>query len=179
MLELDVPPPFYARPMSDRFDALPPSVRAMHDVLRAGGAHGASVVTRATSPLAASIARMTGFPSTGPHNVHVSFPERDGVEAWVRDFGGKQFNSRLSQRGPLLVERFGLLRFGFGLPSDADGLTMIMRRWWIGPLRLPLGLAPHSTAREWEADGIFHFDVSISLPLIGMLVHYRGWLKQS
>ena len=31
-------------------------------------------------------------------------------------------------------------------------------------------------AREYEADGRFHFDVPITLPLVGLLIHYRGWL---
>jgi hypothetical protein len=146
VVELEVAPPIYARVMGDRFDALPPSVRAMHDVLRDGGAHGMSVVTGATNPLAALIARIIGFPAAGTHEVHVGFSERDGVETWMRDFGGKRFSSRLSQRGQLLVERFGLLKFGFALPADAIGLTMVMQKWWIGPLRLPLSLAPRSTA---------------------------------
>lgn len=31
---------------------------------------------------------------------------------------------------------------------------------------------------EWEEDGSFHFDVPIALPLIGLVVHYRGWLER-
>jgi hypothetical protein len=34
-------------------------------------------------------------------------------------------------------------------------------------------------AREWEEDGRFWFDVPIALPLIGLIVHYRGWLAPS
>ncbi|MGG6892910.1 DUF4166 domain-containing protein [Rhizobium sp. BR 315] len=39
-------------------------------------------------------------------------------------------------------------------------------------------MAPRSTADEWAEDDRFHFDVSIALPLIGLVVHYRGWLRQ-
>lgn len=170
------PPPLYARVMRDRFDALPPSLRAIHDVLRDGGAAGRAIVTGAANPVAHMIARLMRFPVAGDHDLHVSFAERHGVEAWTRDFGGRCFRSHLSQRGSWLVERFGPLRFAFDLPSDARGLTMVMRAWWFGPLRLPLAFAPRSTAREWEEDGRFHFDVPIALPLIGRLVRYRGWL---
>jgi hypothetical protein len=83
----------------------------------------------------------------------------------------------LAERGGRLTERFGLIRFEFDLPSDSAGLRMIIRRWWLGPLRLPLFLAPRSEAREWEEGGRFHFDVPIALPLLGPLVHYRGWLE--
>jgi hypothetical protein len=38
-------------------------------------------------------------------------------------------------------------------------------------------MLPRGIAREYEANGRFHFDVPIALPLIGLLVHYRGWLE--
>jgi hypothetical protein len=39
-------------------------------------------------------------------------------------------------------------------------------------------LAPRSDASEFTGpDGRFHFDVRISLPIGGLLVHYRGWLE--
>ncbi|HEX7742682.1 MAG TPA: DUF4166 domain-containing protein, partial [Sphingobium sp.] len=177
MEELPVPPPLYERIMGDRFGQLPPEVRAIHDVFRDGGATGEARVAGAANPVAALIARIVGFPKPGTHRLHVHFREADGHESWTRDFGGRRFQSHLSQRGRWLVERFGPFRFAFDLPSNTQGLTMIMRRWWIGPLPLPSWLAPRSTAREWAQDGRFHFDVPIALPLIGRLVHYRGWLE--
>jgi len=32
-------------------------------------------------------------------------------------------------------------------------------------------------AREYERDGRYRFDVVATLPLIGLLVHYHGWLE--
>ena len=44
-------------------------------------------------------------------------------------------------------------------------------------LPLPRFLAPRSQARAFVDDtGRYRFDVPITLPLIGALVHYRGWL---
>ncbi|XHS01338.1 hypothetical protein ACFB49_29430 [Sphingomonas sp. DBB INV C78] len=171
-----LPPPLYRRVMGARFDRLPPAVRAMHEALRDGGAHGIAEVTGPTNILAATIAYIVGFPRAGTHDLHVAFEENDGTETWTRSFSGKRFHSRLSQKGQWLVESFGVFRFGFDLPSDEHGLTMVMRRWWIGPFRLPLALAPRSRAREWEEDGRFHFDVPIALPFLGRIVHYRGQL---
>jgi hypothetical protein len=174
--ELAASLPLYARVMGDRFAELPPELRAIHDVHRDGGARGEAQVTGAANPVAALVARMVGFPKPGHHPLHVHFRESGGRETWTRDFSGRRFHSHLSQRGPWLVERFGPLRFAFDLPSDAHGLSMVMQRWWIGPLPLPKFLAPRSTAKEWSEDGRFHFDVPIVLPLIGRLIHYRGWL---
>ncbi len=169
--------PLYARVMGARFAQLPPAVRAMHDALRDGGASGVAEVTGPTNALTAAIASLIGFPPAGTHDLHVAFAERDGAETWTRTFSGKPFHSRLNQDGPWLVERFGAFRFGFELPADDHGLAMVMRRWWLGPFRLPLALAPRSLAREWEENGRFHFDVPIALPILGQIVHYRGHLR--
>jgi hypothetical protein len=175
--ERELPPPLYARVMGERFAALPPAVRAMHEVLRDGGASGEAEVRRGRNPLARLIASSLGFPSEGAHRVHVAFAEGEGGERWTRDFSGRTFSTFLSERGGRLTERFGLVRFAFDLPSESTGLRMIIRRWWIGKLPLPLFLAPRSEAAEWEEEGRFYFDVPIALPLIGLLVQYRGWLE--
>lgn len=177
IVERDLPPSLYARVMGPAFDRLPPAVRAMHEVLRDGGASGAATVTRGRGTVATAVAALFGFPAEGEHPLHLSFRERDGRERWTRDFSGRCFSSQLSKHGGLLVERFGPLSFGFDLPADPAGLEMILRRWWLGPMPLPLLLAPRARAREWEEDGRFHFDVRISLPLFGPLVRYRGWLE--
>jgi hypothetical protein len=172
-----LPPPLYERVMGGRFAALPPAVRAVHSVLRDGGAAGRAVVVRGRNPLVRLIASAVGFPPEGEHRLHVAFAERDGTELWTRDFSGRTFSSVLSEQGGRLTERFGPVRFAFDLPSAENGLLMVMRRWWLGPLPLPLFLAPRSEAREWEEGGRFRFDVPILLPLLGPLVHYRGWLE--
>jgi hypothetical protein len=175
--ERRLPPPLYARVMGDDFDALAPTVRRLHAVLRDDGASGRAQVRRGRNLLARLVARLFRFPPEGEHDLHVSLCERDGRERWTRDFGGRLFSSGMEARSGLLVERFGPFRFGFDLPSDgAGGLAMVMRRWWMGPVPLPMILAPRAPAREWQEDGRFHLDVSIGLPLVGPVVQYRGWL---
>jgi len=177
IVEIEQPAPLYARLMGARYAALPKAVRDMHNVLRDNGAHGRAIVTRGRGIAARLIAGLIGFPAAGEHALHVGFSERDGREIWTRDFSGRRFSSRLSQWRGLLVERFGPMSFGFDLPSDSKGLEMIMRRWWLGPLPMPMTLAPRAPAREWQdEEGRFRFNVRIGLPLIGPVVHYRGWL---
>ena len=176
-VEIAQPPALYRRVMGDDFDALAPQVRAMHEVLRDGGASGQAAVERGRNPLARLVASAMRFPRAGEHALHVGFAERDGVETWTRDFAGRCFQSRLSARGKHLVERFGPLRFAFRLPVADGGLTMVMTHWSAFGVPLPLAIAPHSLAREWEEDGKFCFDVPIDLPLVGRVVRYRGWLS--
>lgn len=176
MVEIEQPPPLYARVMGSRFDRLPASLRRLHGVLRDDGARGRATVKRGRNVAARTIGALFGFPAEGEHALHVSFSERDGVERWEWRFSDTCFGSSLSQQGGLLEERFGLLRFRFALPSEGAGLRMELRRWLLGPIPLPLSLAPRSEAREWETEGRFHFDVPILLPLVGLVIHYRGWL---
>lgn len=172
-----LPPVLYARIMGPHWPALPPLVRAIHDLHGDAGAAGEGRVERGRNLFARLMARVARFPPAGTYPLHVAFAERDGKERWTRDFGGHVFASELSTKWGLAVERFGPLRFGFALAPAPDGLTMHLKRWSLFGLRLPLFLAPRIAAREWEVDARFHFDVRLTFPLIGPIVHYTGWLK--
>ena len=164
--------------MQAQFDRLAPSLQRLHSPLRDFAASGEGEVLRGHHPLARLVAVMMRFPPAGHYPLHVHIEEGDGAETWSRDFGGHRFASRLSFRNGRVVERFGPFRFAFDLTADdRGGLAMHICRWSLFGVPLPLSLAPRSEAREFEQDGRFHFDVPISLPLIGLVVHYQGWLK--
>jgi hypothetical protein len=169
--------PLYQRVMGAVFDTLPPPVRTLHRLVGDGGAVGTASVVRGRNWLARLVATIMRFPPAGDHPLCVYFSEHKGKERWTRNFGGHCFSSELSQANGLLVERFGPMRFHFTLPADASGLHMEMRKWSLFGIGLPLILAPRSPAREWGEGDDFCFDVPISLPLIGLLVHYQGRLR--
>jgi len=172
-----LPPVLYERIMGPHFAALPPLVRAIHDLHGDAGAAGEGRVERGRNIFARLMGWVAGFPPAGDYPLHVAFAERDSKERWTRDFGGHVFSSELSKKWGLAVERFGPMRFGFALAPTKDGLAMHLQRWSMFGVRLPLFLAPRIAAREWEAEGRFHFDVRLSFPLIGGIVHYTGWLN--
>lgn len=171
-----LPPVLYARLMGADWSRLPPAVRAIHDLQADAGAAGEGSVRRGRGLLARLIAAIARLPPAGTYRLHVSFAARNGRERWTRDFGGHVFSSELSGRAGLAVERFGPMRFGFLLEPAPDGLAMRLDRWSAFGIRLPLFLAPRVAAREWEGDGRFHFDVRLTFPLAGEIVHYTGWL---
>ena len=106
---------------------------------------------------------------------------RGGKEYWQRNFDGKIFLSIQSEgKGyddKLICERFGPFTFGLAVIVDDCRLHLMIRRWNVLGIPLPLFLAPGGSAYEYEKKGMFHFDVNITLPLIGTIVHYQGWLK--
>jgi NAD(P)-dependent dehydrogenase (short-subunit alcohol dehydrogenase family) len=170
-------PPLYARVMGKDFPFLPPTVRALHLVNGDLAASGMAEVVRGRRLIARLLCWIMRFPAAAAEvPVSIWMREEGGVETWRRDFGGTAFSSRLAQKGGRLTERFGPIRFGFALHREPDGLTMHFARWWLGPLPMPRFLMPRGTAREYEAEGRFHFDVPIALPLVGPVIHYRGWL---
>ncbi|MEO8684112.1 MAG: DUF4166 domain-containing protein, partial [Devosia sp.] len=59
-----------------------------------------------------------------------------------------------------------------------DGvLRLVTRSWSLFGIPLPLALGPTSDAREYEADGKFHFHVELGHRWTGMIVRYSGWLQ--
>ena len=79
----------------------------------------------------------------------------------------------------LVCERFGPFCFGLALVLDGGRMNLVVRRWTAFGIPMPLSWAPGGNAYEHAEDGRFHFHVEIGLPLIGMIVRYRGWLVPS
>lgn len=171
--------PVYRRIMGARFDSLPVAIQALHELIGDDGAAGRAVVTRGRSRVAKLICSLMRFPPAGTSELHVAFSEHNGIERWERDFGGRRFASEMRQSGNLLEERFGPLRFYFDLLASDAGLEMLLRKWSIFHIPLPLSIAPRSRAIEFVEDGKFSFDVAIAIPWFGALVHYKGHLTRA
>lgn len=174
--------PLYHQILGDAFDTLPPALRALHGSAAERRWHGHAEVRRGTGLLARLAAAIVGFPQAAARvPVSVAFtPEKDG-ERWTRDFGGRRFSS-LQSRGTgrndyLLVERFGQLRFAMALVAENGRLYLVPRRWSAFGAPMPRFLMPCGTSFEQEVDGKFRFDVDISMPIVGLIVGYRGTLE--
>lgn len=168
----------YQRLLGNAWNSLPEPVAKLHGSRKAEGF--ASVQT-GKNLLARLAARLFGFPEAGQDvPVRVSFQQKEGGELWQRTFAGKSFSSfqseghDLSER--LLSEQFGFFRFSFALVAEPERLSLILRRWSILGIPLPLRLAPSGHAFEYAAEGRFYFDVEIKHPVTGRIVHYQGWL---
>ncbi len=64
------------------------------------------------------------------------------------------------------------------LVVEPSRLKFVVRRWLLLGIPLPLCLGPHIAAIESvDGEGAFNFDITIRHPLVGLLVHYAGWLR--
>ena len=170
--------------LGDGFDDLPPALRAFHAPGRLCVWHGAADIVPAASLPAAAVARLFGFPRPGTGvpltvTVHPARDPQGPSEVWVRDYDGRRMVSTLRFRNGVLTEAFGPLVFPLDVRTDARGLVLLGHGWRLGRVMLPSALAPRSQAREHQDEhGRFRFEVEITVPLLGLLVAYSGWLEQ-
>ncbi len=173
--------PLYRRLLGDAYETMPAPLQAMHDLTGGMAAEGSATVTRGEGLLARLAAAVVGFPRAGANvPVRVDFGNENGRELWTRTFAGRTFHSTQEQgRGRyewLVCERFGPLCAGMALVLDGGKLRLIVRRWSVFGIPLPLWLAPRGDSYEFAENGRFHFHVEIAHPLTGLIVGYRGWL---
>lgn len=174
--------PLYRRILGDAWESLPDAIRRMHDIGQTAEARGMAVIERGHNPFARFIADMIGFPEAGQDiPVTVQFTASDKREKWTRIFNGHEFFS-LQYEGKgrdqrLLMERFGPMVFAMALVWDGNALRLVLRRWKFLGIPMPMFLCPRSNSYETVGDGKFNFNVEISHPLVGRIVHYKGWLE--
>jgi hypothetical protein len=171
----------YQRLLGNAWKLLPEPLIKLHSSKKA---EGLAKVEVGKNPLSRLIASVFGFPKAGQDiPVQVSFQLKDGGELWQRTFAGKSFSSFQSEgtgrSEKLLSERFGPCNFGLALIADSEKLSLIVRRWDIFGIPLPLAFAPTANSYEDVIDGKFNFHVEISHPLTGLIVRYQGWLIPS
>jgi hypothetical protein len=179
--------PLYARILGEAWHTLPPPIRDMHDMQGAAvTAQGRASVERGRGPLARLVCAFIGFPKTAadiPIRVRFDASRADKMpsgEIWSRKFGGQAFSSRQfagsGRSEHLLCERFGPLTFAMAVVVADQRLSLVLRRWSIFGLPLPLWLCPRAQSYESTEDGRFNFHVRISHALTGLIIRYDGWL---
>ena len=171
--------PLFAHALGASYDRLPQPVRAMHDIAGVRRATGRCAVVRGKSLVArllCSLARLPG--STADTAVTVEIATAGTGEIWCRRFGRHRLTTRLD-RGPkegFVRERLGPVTMTMCLRANDGGLSMRSAGMAIFGVALPKPLRLAVRASERAADGRFHFDVVMRLPLVGGLIAYRGWL---
>lgn len=165
------------------FAALPAPLTAFHAPEGPPVWHGRACIETGSHPLARLLRWLIGLPSAArdlPVTVTVDrMTDAEGeAEVWTRNFGGSRFSSRLSVDGRgRLEEAFGPMRFGLDVAASADGLALAVSGARCLGIPLPRLLLPRAEAREHADDqGRFRFDIRLTLPFVGLVTHYRGWL---
>ncbi|QQS13211.1 MAG: DUF4166 domain-containing protein [Rhodospirillales bacterium] len=174
--------PLYRRISGAAWAGLPAPVRRLHDVASRSVFNGTADIDGAAGPLARLAARVFGFPGEGREvPVTVELLARDGVETWRRTFGARSFKSTQCDvpggAAGAVVERFGPTAFAMRVECSGEGIDLALIGFRAAGFPMPRFLWPRIVANERVDDrGRFRFDVSITMPILGRLVRYRGWL---
>jgi NAD(P)-dependent dehydrogenase (short-subunit alcohol dehydrogenase family) len=171
--------PIFPRVLGPAFASLPDAIRATHRTAGTSRWIGRASVTRGTGLWGRLLASLFRFPpATTDTEVEVTKTATDTGETWTRRFGTRTFRSQLKATPHGMTERFGPFTFLLGLQVRDGALHYPVVSGRLGPLPLPGWLLPGSDTREFEVDGVFHFDVRLMAPLTGtLMVHYRGHLR--
>ncbi|WP_417449206.1 DUF4166 domain-containing protein [Kordiimonas sp.] len=175
--------PLYQQILGTAFRALPGQLQALHSVKGEKVWEGQAQVSRGKNPFATLLARLFGFPTDAKETkVTVKFLSTEQGERWERNFGGRSFSSSQTlgsgRNTGLLVERFGIISVALATVVKDNQLHLVPRRWQALGIPLPRLLLPSGESFEYERDGVFRFNVSIRAPMLGLIVHYHGWLKE-
>jgi hypothetical protein len=163
------------------FDCLPAPIKALHTVIGRTVWRGKASVTRGTELAARTIAWIFCFPkATNDIPVTVHMDRTDRSEVWTRCFGTQEFRSELTPDPKIagrMWERFGLFSFAIDFDADETGLAFPVTKGRFLGLPIPRTMLPKSdTKEEVDTDGRATFSVCLSMPMLGQVVHYQGWL---
>jgi len=171
--------PLFIRSLGETFKELPPTVQELHTVIGHATYSGTAKITRGTNWLSRIIANVFRFPKAGQNiPVTVQLDCQENTETWRRNFAGQTFSSVLTSDQPnQFSERFGPFKFQMALSIKSKALLMPVTRGWFLGIPLPKALLPISETREFQEDSTFQFDVTLSLPVFGLIVRYQGSLN--
>ncbi len=158
------------------FAKLPPAVRALHSGV-SKTIRGSAEIQRGRGMLARVCGFLTSLPAAHANaECSVQIVINPHSETWRRQFAQSVMRSHLSARDGQLVERLGVVRFGFALLADDTGFIWRVQRVWILGIPVPAACFRHVYARSFADERGYRFEVSASLPIVGFIVCYRGRL---
>ena len=167
------------------FALLPEPVQRLHGLRAEATTEGRADIVAGKGFWPWLICKLSGLPAPGRDvPVTVAFhTDGRGREFWRRRFAGRRYQSGFAvgrgRHAGLLCERFFPFVFFHRLTATPEGLRWDLVAWWLLWLRLPRAVMPPTVCFESGDGDRFVFDIDVKFPLIGQLIHYRGWLRQS
>ncbi len=169
------------------FAQLPAPVRRLHGLSQDAATAGRAKITAARNPFAWLLCRLAGLPVPGSDvpvtvSFHLDRPlgGSEGGEYWRRRFAGRRYASAMragtGAAAGLLVERFWPFVYHHRLTASADGVAWQLVKWRLLGIPLPQWTLPTVNCFETGDGERFVFDIDVVFPLIGPVIHYRGWL---
>jgi hypothetical protein len=167
----------YQRVLGPEFARLAPALRNFHSLAGRHVLHGWVETDAPASAAARVLAWCLGAPQRA-HSGPLRFELDAGPasEVWTRHFPGKTMRSRLSAGASRVVEQMGPARLTFDLVRSDAVLHMQLVGLQFLRVPCPRWLLPRILAQESGDSGRLHFRVQASVPVLGHVASYRGYL---
>lgn len=163
--------------MNEKFERLSPLLRKAHTGHKQLKGH--AVVTRG-NVLANLICKIFKFPPASDNVLlTVECKHTESQMLWRRNFGGLRMESSFSKQGKYLVEHLGPLDLSFIAEEKHKQLHYDFVKTTIWGIPLPKILSPQVIAYEKDVDGVYCFNVEVSMFLVGKVIAYNGELEVS
>lgn len=170
----------YETVLGGQYTQLAPAVQKFHRMTGRMTLHGEV----ATEPPASRMARWLAWcirtprtPTRGP--IHFTLNATATEETWTRRFPHHTMCSTLSLHQGRIMERLGAVRLFFALEAEGGALQMRLEGLRFLGIPCPAWLRPTVLAEETGDGDRFHFNVRASVPLLGVVAAYRGYLDLS
>jgi hypothetical protein len=168
--------------LGSELERLPAPVQRVHSLRAPLATGGRAEITAADGVLARFVCWFAGLPRPG-RNVDVTVvfaPSNEGGEHWDRKFADRRYASTM-QLGTgrdqgLLIEHFGPFDLRFRLHVVPAALSWSLIGWRLLRIPLPRWSVPEIDCVESADADRYTFDIDVTFPVIGWLMHYRGWL---
>lgn len=167
----------YRAVMGDAFNRLEAPVRQFHTFTGCHEFHGEVQVGAPASLPAKWLAILLGAPlkaTQGP--IRFELLAEPGSETWTRYFPGKTMRSILTKTENRVTEQLGASRLTFELLEAEGALEMRLEKLYFWGIRCPSWLMPQVVARETGEAQKLHFQIQATVPSIGLVASYTGYL---
>lgn len=162
----------------ETFHRLSAPVQQFHRLAGHHALHGWVEVHAPASFMARLLAMFLGAPlraAKGP--IRFELLAQPGTETWTRFFPTKTMRSTLTKKGNRLTERLGASHLTFELLEVGGALEMRLEKLHFLRIPCPGGFMPKVTARETGEAERLHFQIHASVPFIGLVASYSGYLR--
>src|SRR5690349_7129382 len=175
-----VPATLYQRLLADRFELLPEPLRTFHASPGGARATGRLRVERGRGRCRNLLASIGKLPPAGESvDVSLAVDVNGEQERWTRSFGDFCLVTRQFERAGRLVELHPPWAMQVRVQPTEDGMRLdVERTSWRG-VPLPGLLAPRVDSSVEARRDRWFIDVTIGLPLLGMICRYSGEMRRS
>lgn len=168
----------YQNMLLGRYAVLPQAVQRLHAVDGEIKYSGRAEVKRGRGYIVNLLADLLSLPKAGSNvDVNVHIEQQGDKEIWTRHFNGQKFRSVQWHKGGLLYERLPLTTLVMAVETSQERLRLELQQVYVFGLPVAGLLRPKVTAVETQQFTSFCFHIKVELPLLGLLVEYKGALN--